>query len=108
MVDLLEIPTHLIARPGSRRKIPTVQWKGKKQPRPEGDKWQEAQKWNICVPPEWGNTKVTVGRLATGTRMVWALIGRKWVEIRDAEGYVKVALSDWQRVVHKGNGRDFS
>lgn len=104
MIDTLEIPAHLIARPGSRRKVPTVQWKGRKQPRPEGDKWQEAQKWMVTVPPAWCGQ----GQLAPGTRMVWAIIGRKWVEIRDVEGYVKVALSDWQRVVHKGNGRDFS
>lgn len=106
VVDTLAYPAHLIALPGSRSKMRAPRWKKIKAVRPEGKKWEDADRWEITVPGggaektalDWGGE----GALAPGRRYVWVIPGRTWTEVRDGEGYIKVPTGEWNQIARTG------
>lgn len=73
--------------------------------RPEGDKWADAEHWEVYVNhklvPQGGDAD-TKARIRPGTRYVWVIPGKTWTEIRDSEAYAKIATADWNRMSAKG------
>lgn len=74
-------------------------WKRLKAERPEGEKWVEAERWEITVPPSWSDMD---GGLGSGRRYVWVVQGTKWVYIRDNEKHRRVSVIEWAPVARKG------
>lgn len=79
-------------------------WKRIKVRRPEGKKWEAAQRWEVTFGPEHSYTKPNgrTGGLAAGTRCVWVIVGRKRVEIRDAEDKCVMTLAEWRLLERHG------
>jgi hypothetical protein len=97
MTDDLEIPQFL--RGAKRRGAPRARkWSRMTAQRPEGEKWEAAERWEVTVPRQWSKD----GSVAPGTRYLWVIEHRTWTELRDAENYSKVPTADWQRVARKG------
>lgn len=103
MIDI-EMPVFLRAAPGSLSKPRPIRWKRMKAKRPEGEKWSDAERWEITIGALLGG-KTGTG-LAPGTRYVWVREGTKWAEIRDSEDYAKVPLAMWRLL--QRNGRQVS
>lgn len=109
MNDALAIPDFLFVPKGSRKPIfHRRRWRLPPLPHPaeaHGAKWEEAERWEITIPRAWSDRGGGIGapaQIGSGRRLVWALIGRKWVELRDAEGYAKVPAPEWGRIAIKG------
>jgi hypothetical protein len=96
VTDDLEIPAFLRgSRPGPKPRA-TTPWRMPTQGRPEGERWQEAERWLVYI-----DTRLAPN-LASGSRLVWVSLGRKWAYVRDAEGHQKMAASDWHRMSKSG------
>lgn len=97
----LDVPDFLRRTKGDAPKPRPARWRRMRAERPSGAKWEEAERWEITVPaggsdpqtPNWTGD----GQLASGRRRVWALVGTKWCELRDSEGYIKVPVAEWNR-----------
>lgn len=94
MTDDLTLPAFLVRERGPIR-MPVQRHKRMLPVRPEGSKWEAAERWEICVPDEY------FGALAPGYRCIYQP-GHKWAELRDAEAYGKVRAAEWERVSNKG------
>lgn len=99
----LALPDFL--RDAPRRPMPKVRkWKKMVARRPEGEKWAEAERWEITVPASWSDrgAGTTTAAFGSGRRRVWVVQGTKWAYIRDAEAHIKVPVSEWAQVARKG------
>jgi hypothetical protein len=97
----LAIPSHLQRTKGDAGRPRHLRWKRMRAQRPDGSKWEGAERWEIKVPGGGRDPKSISwcgSGLAAGTRLVWAIIGRKWVELRDNEGYAKVPRAEWDEI----------
>lgn len=101
--DGLEIPAFL--RSAKRASPPRERrWKRLAPRRPDGEKWEKAERWEITLGLEHsrtGSSGRAVG-LASGTRMVWVIEGTKWAELRDAEDFLKLPIAEWRRLQRHG------
>jgi hypothetical protein len=70
--------------------------------RPEGAKWEAAERWQVNVPVRWSDIGKESRGVGSGTRLLWVIEGRTWTELRDTEGYVKVPTVDWQKAAKNG------
>lgn len=77
-------------------------WTRLRAARPDGEKWSDAERWEIKVPAAWSDRGKEGHGLGSGTRRVWVIPGPSWVELRDAEAYLKVRASEWAPVARKG------
>lgn len=100
----LALPDHLRRVRGDTPKPRPVRWKRVRAQRPEGAKWETAERWHVHVPREWGGTAGD-SKLAPGYRHLWVITGGKWTELRDAEAYIKVPTKDWDRHINRGHGK---
>lgn len=108
MIDPGPIPAFLLAPKGSRKVIVSRRrWAKIRVERPEGAKWEAAERWEVCIPDA-KEIKQSMGDLAPGTRCVWVLYaeGHKWAELRDAEGYAKLPARLWEQMARKGRRID--
>lgn len=97
----LDIPAFL--RASARPKTKVVFRRKKMKPkRPEGEKWAEAERWQIIVPSVWSDKGKEKSAFGSGYRGVWVIIGTKWVELRDAEDLIRVPRAEWERIAKKG------
>lgn len=97
--DDLAIPEFLRgSRPGPKPRW-TSPWTRLKAQRPEGAKWENAERWEVYVDH---HHAAGDGRCAVGTRHVWVIPGRTWTEVRDSEGYMKLATADWNKMAKAG------
>lgn len=100
MIDLT-IPDFL--RSARRRSAPRPRrWSRMLPQRPEGEKWEHAERWEITVPVTWSDVGQSNLGIGSGRRRVWVVTGTKWAYIRDAEGHRKVPISEWERAANKG------
>jgi hypothetical protein len=97
-MDDLTIPDFLRGSREGPKPRWTTPWKRMVAQRPDCIKWDNAERWEVTIP----KTMTGAGQPAFGTRYVWVIPGRKWTEIRDAEGYAKIATADWNRMSAKG------
>jgi hypothetical protein len=74
-------------------------WKKLTAQRPEGDRWANAERWEVYVD---NSSHGAMSGLGGGTRRVWVLEGHKWAHLRDSEGYAKIAVSEWRRMARNG------
>ena len=94
--DTLEIPAFLRgSRPGPKPRKNTP-WRMPRSGRPEGERWVEAERWLVQVDSR------VAPNLASGWRLVWMSLGRKWAYVRDNEARQKMAASDWHRMSRTG------
>jgi hypothetical protein len=101
MSDDLVIPEFL--RNAKRRAAPRLRrWSRMLPRRPEGYRWEAAERWEIDVPPTWSDIGKTDRGIGPGRRRVWVTLEGGWAHIRDAETYRKVRVSEWERVANKG------
>ena len=100
----LTIPAHLRRAKGDTPMPRPLRWRKMKAVRPEGEKWTDAERWEITIPAG-GSMNWTTSGLASGTRFVWVLIGRKWVELRDHEAYGRVPRTEWDTLLSLCGGR---
>lgn len=72
--------------------------------RPEGAKWESAERWAVYLDhhtcPQ--TDEASKGTPRVGYRYVWVIPGKTWTEVRDAEGYIKISTKDWNRIAAKG------
>jgi hypothetical protein len=64
--------------------------------RPEGEKWEGAERWLCHV-----DTRLAPA-LASGSRLLWVVEGRKWVYVRDTEAHQRMPAADWNRMSRTG------
>jgi hypothetical protein len=96
MDDLLEIPAFLRgSRPGPKPRKNTP-WRMSRACRPAGEPGAEAEKWLVQVDSR------VAPNLASGWRLVWVTLGRKWAYVRDNEAHQKMAALDWHRMSRTG------
>lgn len=94
--SLDEIPAFLRGpRPGPKPRR-AVAWRNPRVPPPEGEKWADAERWEVNVDFHVAPT------LASGTRLLYVLSRPKWTELRDAEAYARIATADWNRMSKNG------
>jgi hypothetical protein len=98
-MDDLPIPDFLKGSRAGPKPRWTSPWRHGKAQRPEGAKWEEAERWEVYLPHK---LVAGDGHPAVGTRLVWVIAGKTWTELRDAEGYIKIATADWNRLAQKG------
>lgn len=93
--DGLNIPPHLRAE-GKARLPREPRWKKMApRPRPEAERWEHAERWEVYVGPE-------LPALACGLRRVWVVEGRKWARLHDGENQIKVPMELWRRTQRSG------
>lgn len=96
MTDPNPMPDFLRVAPGTRR-MPRSRRPAKLVAvRPEGLKWEYAERWEVTVD------EVNCPGVASGTRCLWVIPGRTWTEVRDSEAYCRLATKDWERMANKG------
>ncbi len=76
-----------------------LRWTRLRAQRPEGAKWEAAERWQICVPD---TKEASCGDIPPGYRLVWVIQGTKWCELRDAEAYAKIPAPLWARMARAG------
>jgi hypothetical protein len=100
--DDLSIPAFL--RPtGPAKKVKERRWKKlPKATRPEGERWVEAERWEVFIT----NTKASaLAKLGSGKRLVWAAEaedGSAKMHVRDGAHEVTISLADWRLLIAKG------
>lgn len=93
MTDTLALPDFLRAAPGSLRKPRAPRWhRMPERPRPEGARWEAAERWWVHVPNE-------MTQLASGYRRLWVITGRKWCRLHDGQDQCKVSMGDWESIL---------
>ncbi len=101
--DDLSPPAFLANAP--RAPMPRARrWKKLKPRRPEGEKWIDAERWEVTFGADHSFTKPNghMGGLAAGTRCVWVIEGTKWAALRDAEDYLKLPIAEWRLLQRHG------
>lgn len=92
MIDDLAIPAFLDRRGEAVRSWRSPRWRRLPPPaRPDGDRWAQAERWEVYVPAD-------VPNLAVGTRRLWVVEGRKWAYLRDAEAQARIPRPEWLRI----------
>ena len=100
MADDLEIPAFL--RAAARQPKPKARrhrWTRLKAQRPEGAKWEAAERWQVTIPD---TREESCGDIPPGARLVWVIAGARWVELRDAEAYAKIPAQLWAKMARAG------
>lgn len=100
------IPAFLDRRGEAVRPWRAPRWRRLPPPRrPDGDRWANAERWEVYVPQGPLSYTNTAGRacgIASGRRRVWVVEGRKWARVADAENQVKASIADWRRMQRHG------
>ena len=92
----LTIPEFLRGRGPNAMANRPPRWKRiKPKPRPEGQRWEQAERWEVFVGQE------LLG-LACGRRRLWVVEGRKWARLHDGESQVKVPMALWRQTQRSG------
>lgn len=102
MDDDLTLPAFLRVEPGTKRMPRARRWSRMLPKRPEGAKWEVAERWQVHVPTSWSDVGIDRLGVGSGTRVLWVLEGKTWTELRDNEGYAKVPTVDWQKAANNG------
>lgn len=65
------------------------------RPRPEGQRWETAERWEVFVG-------LALPGLACGLRRLWVVEGRKWARLHDGESQVKIPMELWRQTQRRG------
>lgn len=100
MDDGLEVPPFLRGTAPGPKPRP-LKWTRLRAERPEGAKWEAAERWQVCIPD---TKEASCGDIPPGYRRVWVIYhdGLKYAELRDAEAYAKIPAAAWARIANKG------
>lgn len=87
MIDSLAIPDFLRREPTTPKRRPSKRAKAKST-KPRGKKWRGAAPYIVHVP---GDIRI----IPPGRRVLYALIGRKWVSLAYHQKRARVPLAIW-------------
>jgi hypothetical protein len=87
--DELMIPDFLKRTKADTKKFRAPRWKKMpKAQKPEGERWEKAERWEVKLHDE-------VPKLGSGQ-------GRKWARLADGGATVKVSMAAWSQVARHG------